>query len=359
MTTPRGGEFTTGKGSGSVTTKGGSTVDYAGAGAKGTTGGGTNVGVGRGAVKVTGPDGQTYYRAGQGGAAQGPGGNTVASRTGAAATTGPQGTGAAAWHGAAASGPYGTVARGGAVATGPGGTAARFGTAVATPNYVAARGAAVRNGHGYYNSYFNRNWYGAHPGCWYPNAWATAAAVAWATPNYSSVATYCGCPAEPVSYDYGNTVVAQGDSVYVNGDQIVPADEYASQATAIADQGRQAKPTDSADWKPLGVFALVQGEDDVADNVFQLAIDKDGVVRGNYYDTLADNTMQVFGQVDKKSQRVAWSVGEKKTVVYEAGLSNLTKDQTTIMVHFGKDRSRQMLLVRLEKKPDAATDPAK
>ncbi len=51
-----------------------------------------------------------------------------------------------------------------------------------------------------------------------------------------------------------------------------------------------------------------------------------------------------------------WRTG---VVVYEAGLSNLTKDQTIIMVHFGKERSRQMMLVRLEKKPDAATNSNK
>jgi hypothetical protein len=34
--------------------------------------------------------------------------------------------------------------------------------------------------------------------------------------------------------------------------------------------------------------------------------------------------------------------------VYEAGIANLTKDETTMLVHFSKDKSRQMTLVRIE-----------
>lgn len=57
---------------------------------------------------------------------------------------------------------------------------------------------------------------------------------------------------------------------------------------------------------------------------------------------------QVYGSVEPKTQRVAWSIGEKKDIVFEAGLSNLTQDQTTILAHYGKERTRQMTLVRLE-----------
>jgi hypothetical protein len=72
------------------------------------------------------------------------------------------------------------------------------------------------------------------------------------------------------------------------------------------------------------------------------------VVRGNYYDSLSDTTLPVYGQVDSKTQRAAWTVGDKKNVVYEAGLANLTNDQTTMLVHFGKDRTQQWNLVRLQ-----------
>ena len=108
------------------------------------------------------------------------------------------------------------------------------------------------------------------------------------------------------------------------------------------------QPAQDAEWQPLGVFGLIQGDEQVAQRVFQLAVNKAGVVRGNYYDAVADNSLPVYGSVDAKSQRVAWSIGEKKTVIFEAGLNNLTDDQTSVLVHYGKERTEQMMLVRLE-----------
>jgi hypothetical protein len=107
---------------------------------------------------------------------------------------------------------------------------------------------------------------------------------------------------------------------------------------------------------PLGVFGLVQGEEQVAENIFQLAINREGVVRCNYYDALADNNLKVYGSLDKKTQRVAWSVGEKKEVVFEAGLNNLTQLRTTILVHYGKERTLQMMLVRIEQPAEKKDD---
>jgi hypothetical protein len=52
--------------------------------------------------------------------------------------------------------------------------------------------------------------------------------------------------------------------------------------------------------------------------------------------------------VDPKTQRVAWSIGEQKNVVFEAGLNNLMQDQTPVLAHFGAERTEQLILVRLE-----------
>ena len=43
------------------------------------------------------------------------------------------------------------------------------------------------------------------------------------------------------------------------------------------------------------------------------------------------------------------SFGERKDTVYETGIGNLTEPETTMLVHFGKDRTQQWTLVRLEK----------
>ena len=57
---------------------------------------------------------------------------------------------------------------------------------------------------------------------------------------------------------------------------------------------------------------------------------------------------RVSGSVDKATQHVAWTIGEDQIPVYEAGIANLTKDATPILVHTGNGQSRQVSLIRLE-----------
>jgi hypothetical protein len=166
------------------------------------------------------------------------------------------------------------------------------------------------------------------------------------------VAAYCGFPPEPVVYDYGSNVVIQDSYVYVDGEPTVSEARYAEQATKLVDRGRKARPPADEGWQPLGVFGLIQGEEKVAEHIFQLAVNKRRVLRGNYYDAVADESRPVYGSVGRKNQRVAWSIGRKKKVVFETGLENLTKGQTTVLVHYGKKRTRQMVLVRLEEPRD-------
>jgi len=68
---------------------------------------------------------------------------------------------------------------------------------------------------------------------------------------------------------------------------------------------------------------------------------------------VSDSTMNITGKVDKKSQRAAWTIGDKKTPVYEAGISNLTQQQTTILVHRDGGKVEQMMLVRVDDKAGA------
>ena len=42
------------------------------------------------------------------------------------------------------------------------------------------------------------------------------------------------------------------------------------------------------------------------------------------------------------------TVADKKEPIYEAGFANLTKPETTMLVHFGKARSQQWTLARIE-----------
>jgi len=343
---PAGGTRTVASGSGSVTTKGGATVDYAGAGRGGTTPGGVDYGRGVGGVQVTTPGGKQVTKIGAAGGAAGPGGNAVGGRAGATTASGPSGSissayrgdvavgpqGAAAVGGRAgtATGPYGAATAGGAVARGSGGTSYRSAAA------ISSQGSTVRQNFRNFaqeNPVLAARWAGP---TWRPIAWGAIAGYA----GYSV--------SEPVYYDYGETVVYQGDAVTVNGEPVGTVEQYTQQATEIANAGAGTKSDPkTGEWQPLGVFAMVGEGEEKSNNIFQLAINKEGVISGEYYNALTDETSPVRGSVDKKTQRTAWNVGDKKYPVYEAGIANLTKDETTMLVHFSKEKSQQFALVRL------------
>ena len=382
---PAGGSRSYGSGTGSYTTQRGTTINYGGAGQTATGPGGVTAGRGVGGVQVTTPGGQTGTKVGTVGGIQGPGGYGAVSGRSVGGTTGPYGTGVSASRGGAAIGPYGAAAGGTRVGTavGPGGRtvsgASHWGAA--TNPYAAygsaSRGIAVTGAAGHYTSYrsaaalrtqggyvrtgftayhyFNPAWYTAHPGAWRAAAWTAAAYWRWA--SYATVATFCDYPAEPVIYDYGADLVYEDNRVFYNGEPVATAEEYATQASDLAVTGQAAKPAEEEEWQPLGVFAMVQGDEKEANNIFQIAINKDGVLRGNYYNGLTDTTLPIYGSVDKKSQRAAWIIGDKKDTVYETGVGNLSQPETTMLVHIGKDRTQQWTLVRLEERnPQAAKD---
>ena len=238
-----------------------------------------------------------------------------------------------------AGGGLGSYARSGAVA-------GRTGTVAVNRQALVNQGTYVRNNFNHYGA-FGGNWWPQYPGAWRAAGWATAAAV-WGAATWGACSSYCGYPAEPAYYDYGSNVVYEGDTVYVNGDSVGTQQQYAQEAITIADTGKQAEASKEEEWLSLGVFGMVQGEQKNANDIFQLAVNKAGVIRGNYYNALADTTVPVYGSVDKKTQRAAWTVGEKTEPIYEVGIANLTREGTTMLVHFGKDRTQQWNLIRLE-----------
>ena len=391
----RGGTGQIGAGSGSYTTQRGGTIDYRGAGVGGTTAGGVTGGRYVGGVQVNTAGGRDITRVGTGAGAVGPGGNAIAGRSGATVGSGPAGAFGTRYQGGVAIGPHGAAAGGTrfGAAAGPGGVMAggtRFGAAAGPGSVVAGgtRGAAAVGPYGavagrttvaasgargtYYRSTaavrtqgtyvrgavrtypcFRPAWYRQYPGAWFAAGWVSSSV--WRAASWASCATYCGYAEEPIYYDYGSTVVYENDTVIVNGEPAASAEDYAKQAVTLADNGRTAKASQDDEWLPLGVFAMVQGDEKTSNHIFQLAVNKQGVLRGNYYDAVTDSTSQIYGSVDKKTQRAAWTVGDRKTPTYEVGIANLTKDETTMMVHYGTERSVQYTFVRVED-PDQKKD---
>lgn len=221
-------------------------------------------------------------------------------------------------------------------------------------NTMRNRANTVRNNF-YNHNYFNGNWWRNHPGAWFAAGWAAGTAWAWTT--WPGLYGWYGWGAvAPIYYDYGTNVYYDGDEVYYGDQPVATADQYYDQAQTIAGGQSDASP-DAGEWKPLGVFGLVQGEQASASAVFQLATNKDGAIGGNFCDMLTDSTLPVHGSVDKQTQRAAWTVGDNKSTVYDTGIVNLTKDEAPLLVHLGPDRTQQWMLVRL-KQPEQAKQPS-
>lgn len=300
-------------------------------------------------TSLTTASGQTYSSSREGGFASGPGGRTIGGASGSVDGR----YGASSWNTAFSGNRYTGNMNHYASVYGANGA---HSTAYWSSGYMGARAGDVRTGFGYYGC-FNPSWYGAHPGAWAAAGWSAGAA--WAVPSYADLAGYWGVPADDApNYDYGTSVVYQNNDVYFDGQDAGTAQQYAEQATNIAAQGQAATPAPTDDWKPLGVFAMVQGDEKTSNYIFQLAVNKDAVIRGNYYDGVMDTTTDVFGSVDKTTQRAAWTIGKKKDRVFEAGVYNLTQPQCPCLLHVGAQSTNQMLLVRMEQPSNAGSPPS-
>ncbi len=193
-----------------------------------------------------------------------------------------------------------------------------------------------------------------HPG-W--AAWRITRPYRWAT--WGALTGWVGYGwTEPMPYSYGENVYYEGDSVYY-GDQVVAtSDEYAQQAADLVAGAPQVAP-DSAEWLPLGVFAV--SPDGAASGppptlFLQLAISKEGILAGTLHNAATDETQTIDGLADKESQRAAWAVQGQARPIMETGIVNLTEDTAPALVHFADGTTQQWLLVRLEE-PAPAPQP--
>ncbi len=152
----------------------------------------------------------------------------------------------------------------------------------------------------------------------------------------------------PYYYGYGDNIYYDGDYVYIDGQQAATGEEYYDQARTIASSAPEVKAAETKDWLPLGVFGLYQGDSQDSNMVLQLAMNKQGVLSGTYYNVATNTERPVSGMVDQKTQRAAWTFADGKNtdVIMETGLGNLTEDQAPALVHFGSNKTEQWLMVR-------------
>jgi len=240
---------------------------------------------------------------------------------------------------------------------------AAVGAAAANQNAPAASGAegaaagyaAVRNSVDHPGMY-GQPWYGDHQGAWSPAGWAAGAA--WSPATWGAIAGHCGYGNHaPVSYNYGSNVTCVGGNVVVNGQPAGTAEEFSQEAADVAETGTNTAASATDQWLPLGVFALVRNEHQHPQLIMQLAINQHGVLRGNYTDEVTDTTLPIHGAVDEPRKRAAWTVGDNKYSVMEAGLSNLTENEVPALIH-KNGTTQRWLLVRLAQPSQGGNDAA-
>ena len=81
----------------------------------------------------------------------------------------------------------------------------------------------------------------------------------------------------------------------------------------------------------------------------QIAVSKEGIIAGTFYNDTTDAGRPLEGTVDRATQLAAWkfSDGKNTDIVMETGIENLTKDESTALVHFGPTKTQTWLMVRL------------
>ncbi|MFN9343446.1 MAG: hypothetical protein ACK6DB_12785 [Planctomycetota bacterium] len=249
----------------------------------------------------------------------------------------------------------------------------KTGTAIIGPNgnvVSAGRGAAFVNGqfvggtawtavNGNYThwGYFGPAYPGTYPNCWWPGKWAVAT-TAWATVAYAVAGPYCGCSQSGTYYDYSENVTYENGNVYYEGEPVATAEQYYQEAEEIAAAGAE---TEDEEWLPLGVFSLIaEADQEKSDKVVQLALNKQGAIRGNFHDLVTDEVTPISGSVNKQTQRVALKLEGNDQLVVETGLYNLTNDECPVLIHFSPEEQEQRVLIRL-KQPESedSTSPSK
>jgi hypothetical protein len=240
-----------------------------------------------------------------------------------------------------------------------GGTAERvdsaYGTHPFSQTWAHSQGHNVQNwAQNHPNS---SSWAANHSWAWSPVGYDAGlwGAGLWTAATWPMLGDWLGWgDTDAYPYDYGNGITYQGDDVYYGSQPAGTTDQYYEEASHVASNA--PTPSSTAQWLPLGVFGLVHGSNDQPNITFQIAVDKQGIVRGNSIEIGSTTAKPIQGAVQKKTQRLCWTIGSDTTTVYDTGLDNLTKSEAPILVHTGPKFTQQELLVRMKRPTQSGKD---
>lgn len=156
----------------------------------------------------------------------------------------------------------------------------------------------------------------------------------------------------PIYYFYET----DGDVYYSTTEDfsyLTPVDSkeiFIAQAVRIAN-ARYPISKQQSDWMPLGMFTFASenASADMPARYITLAISKDGAVSGAYFDPASNTTLEIQGGIDPVSQRIAWKFVGNDWPIMESGLYNLTKEESTLLIHTSSRTTETQLLIRLDR----------
>lgn len=196
--------------------------------------------------------------------------------------------------------------------------------------------------HGHHGGWGGGGW-GGWGGGWggWGAGWGLGWGAAWAPVAYGTAAAWIGSPETTTVYTSDTAADDTQDDVVVDG-------QDTDATKTLAEQGA-IDPAQDAKLLPLGVYTLAPKGQEESTSSVRLALDKNGVLRGIYYDSLGAQGHPIRGAVDKKTQRVAWTVGDNKKVLFQTTLASLTHEKGALTVRDANGNSHPWTIARFEK----------
>jgi hypothetical protein len=199
---------------------------------------------------------------------------------------------------------------------------------------------------------FTPAWYSEHPDAW---QYTHPHADLWAVAGVAGLTTWLGYPATAATTTAATstTVAAASATTAATGT------EAAAAATATSTDGNAsnaaALPSD-LEWMPLGVYATGPKDAAQAHVYQQLAVSKQGELKGNYYDSITNTTQPVSGSIDRETRKASWKVGGKGGATFETTLDALMKTPSDVTMKSGS-ATHEWELVQVQKPDDKAAKP--
>lgn len=174
----------------------------------------------------------------------------------------------------------------------------------------------------------------------------------WATSGWKEVQAWMSIAADPQRFDFrtdnrGLVLVYLNDALQGRAvDARVPMTTLADSAPTASSEG----PTLS-----LGVFAAIPPTLKPATTLFQLVLDKNGLLTGASVDLNTGEATPLRGNIDLATQQAAWEIGDD---VIGVGLANLTEDVARALAFRADGWTQPWILIRVQEN-QLASQPAK